>query len=101
MLITITDTEKAGWFKILTNDVYLAGMTMIKEINIAKESVKLMQVVKSNGIEYIEAHLQGLDNAVYSFTNQAQGTPYFPIESVNGVVPADLEDLKNKILALM
>lgn len=98
--VTITDTNKEGWISVNTNQLYLAGLTTFKEIDIKKNTVERVNIINNGGYEGIDIYVMG-KLTPYSVTNNIQETRLMPIESVNGASPVDLQDLKNKIMSLL
>jgi hypothetical protein len=100
--ITIIDTAKEGWLTVDTNALYSSGSVLKQQLNIKKTSINAVNIVKDAGSlqEFIEVHTSDT-SPPYTLSNNTSQSKFYPIESVNGGAPSSLEDLKDKILALI
>lgn len=100
-LITIVDTIKAGFITVKTNDFYNSGAVELKEMNITKASINAVNIIKdTDGQTYVKIHRSDTGKSFDVSSNLTQ-SKFYPIQSVNGVAPADSDNLKDLILALI
>ena len=96
---TITDTDKAGFITVLTNDLHAAGATPVVRRDIRKSTIEDLVKIDKNGDIFIEI-ISMVHRSLYT-CNLTGANGHFPVTSVNGETPADMDDLYTKLLALL
>jgi hypothetical protein len=99
--ITINNTDKAGWLRIQLNDYY-NGTNGDAEHYIPASGAGILRICRGtiDGVEFVEMHIVDKKQPLF-FTDGAGNDNIKTVDTVNGVAPSDLDDLKLKILALL
>ena len=97
MNVEITDTDKAGFIKFVYNS-YFPDSTKIKEQYKRKTDITSINLIKYGNTECLEMIYE--TNKSSYFINTVSDN-FFTVDSVNGIAPTSLNDLKDKILALL
>jgi len=101
MLITIDDTEKAGFFTITLNDLYVAKKSETIKKHLRKDFISSISLVGRNDDKHVEI-FDNNNQPIYLLTHILDGSVlYYPIERVNGETIQSIEDLYSKILSLL
>jgi hypothetical protein len=96
--IVITDTGKTGWIKIEYNAYYSSNVNHKLE-NVRKECISAIDIISVGGVECVE--VMGVQEFSQYFTHDAASQQFYIVDSVNGVAPTSVDDLKTKLLALL
>jgi len=98
--ITINNTDKAGYIRLELND-YFNGVNGDWEhyIPISGGITRVCSGM-ADGNSYVELHVNGKPHAFF-LTDSGVYDNIKIVDSVNGVAPTSLDDLKDKILALI
>lgn len=96
--VTIDNTTKSGRLRIQYNDLYPSRVDHSVQFQI-NETISAVDILDFAGAECVEV----MNNQSFAnmFTNDALSERFFPVDTVNGVAPASLSDLRDKILALL
>lgn len=97
--VTINNTDKADWLHIILNDYY-NGANGDSEHYTPIHDVGGLCIGKIDGVDYIELHIRHEDTSFY-LTNAGVSPNIMIVDSINGVAPTSLNDLRDKILALL
>jgi hypothetical protein len=99
--ITINNTDKAGWLRLQINDYY-DGLNGDAEHYVPASSAGILRICRGaiDTVEFVEMHIVDKKQPFF-FTNGAGNDNIRTVDTINGVVPTSLDDLKLKILALL
>jgi hypothetical protein len=95
--VVITDTDKVGFIKFVYNDYY-PTVTDHKVQFQRKENISAIDIIDCGGTEVLEIMD---DNTIRHYFIHSASDHFFTVDSVNGVAPTSLTDLRDKILALL
>lgn len=96
--LTIDNTTKTNWIYYVWNDYYTNGTCTHKEQFERMESITAVDIIKIGGNECVEIMNQQDFNVFLTHTSSNQ---FFQVDTINGVAPTSLTDLRDKILALL
>jgi hypothetical protein len=96
--VVITDTDKAGWIKIAYNDYYPTSVDHSVQFQ-RKTDISAVDLVKYGNEECME--VMNSNSFPQYFTNDLLDVGFFIVDSINGVAPTSLTDLRDKFLALL
>ena len=96
--LAINDTDKGGWIVIYMNDYYPTS-TMHAEHWIAKENLRGLDLITTNGEDGCELYVSHEPNPVLISFDVTDS--FFKVDTVNGVAATSNDDLRDKILALL
>jgi hypothetical protein len=98
--VTIDNTSKTGFLKINLGDYYSTTEGSEREhwVRISDDFTGLC-LKDVNGTLVVELHIGHEDNSFYF--NYTASTDAMIVDTVNGVAPTTLNDLRDKILALI
>lgn len=97
--VTINNTAKSGFLTINFGSYY-PSVSKHKEIySRISDDFGGVHTIEQDGFEGIELHLKTSDTSI--FLHYTSTTNYKIVDSVNGVAPTSLTDLRDKILALI
>ena len=96
--VTINNTSKSNWINYVWNDYFTNNTCTHKETFERIESIVAVDIIKVGGNECIEVMNQ--QDYPILLTN-GTSSKFFQVDSVNGVAPSSLTDLRDKILALL
>jgi hypothetical protein len=96
--ITIDNTSVEGWFNLYLNALATPGEDY--EHHCPLVEVSGVDLAEFNGHYGIELHITHEDKPFY-LSYAASTDNFLQVDSVNGVAPTSLDDLRDKILALL
>ena len=96
--VVITDTDKTGWIKIEYNAYYPTSCTH-KTLTERKESITAVDIIAVGGEECVEV-MGGQDFSEF-YTHDNTSNRFFIVDTINGVAPTSISDLRTKLLALL
>ncbi len=97
--ITINNTDKSGWLHISLGAYYNGTNGDSEHYTPIDGGIGGICVGKMDGVDYLELHIEHEKEAFY-LTNGAGNDNIKTVDTVNGVPPSSITDLKDKILAL-
>jgi hypothetical protein len=97
MGVVITDTSKLGFIKFENNN-YFPDYTKIKEQFKKKADITSVNIIKYGATDCIEI-IYEMNKSSYFIHTQSDN--FFTVDSVNGIAPTSLEDLRDKIIELL
>lgn len=95
--VVITDTSKTGWIKIVYND-YNSSLTDHKEQYQLKSDITAVDIITVGANDVVEIMNS---NSIRNYYTNIASDNFFTVDSVNGVAPTSITDLRDKILALL
>ena len=96
MNVTI-NTVNANWIEINYNS-YFPSLTDHKTQTQLKTDITAVDIIGVGESQVIEIMSS---NTVRTYFTNVESENFFTVDTINGQVPTSLEDLKNKILALL
>lgn len=95
--VVITDTTKAGWVKIVYNDYYPLSTDHAEQYRLKSDitAIDIIQVGTSEVVAIMNS------NSIRNYYTNMASTQFFTVDSVNGVAPSSVSDLRDKLLALL
>ena len=95
--VVITDTDKTGWLKIAYNDYYSANTDHKEQFQLKSDmtAVDIVLVGTSEVVEIMNS------NSIRNYYTNVASDNFFTVDTVNGVAPTSVSDLRTKILALL
>lgn len=95
--VVITDTDKAEWIKMSYNDYYPSQVDHKEQFQ-RKSDISAVDIILLGDSEAVEI----MDsNSVRNYYSNELSSSFFTVDSVNGVAPESITDLRDKILALL
>lgn len=95
--VVITDTTKTGWIKIVYNDYYPNSSDHKEQFQL-KTDISAVDIVVVGSSEVVEIMNS---NSIRNYYTNVASTNFFTVDTVNGVAPSSVSDLRDKILALL
>lgn len=96
--LVINNTSKADWVTYIWNDYYTNGTCSHKEQYERETAISAVDIIKIGGNECVEI-MNEQDFSI--FLTHTASNQFFVVDSINGVAPVSLTDLRDKILALL
>lgn len=98
--LTIVDTVKAGWITIQMNSYY-PSRTPHEELNFRKTNVGSVDKEFADGTDCVEMHISQESDLYLTYLVISDSSKSYTVDSVNGAAPVSINDLRDKILALL
>jgi hypothetical protein len=98
--VTIDDTFKVGWIKIDMNDYY-PYRTPHAQFIFRKTNLGSVDKEFADGATCVELHISHEPDLHLNVSVNPDAVKSFTVDTVNGLVPSSIDDLRDKILALL
>ena len=97
--VTILDTVKVGWITINMGDYY-PDRTPVPQFNIRKTIISDVDLEDKDMTSCVKMLLSEDRRFYFNITPNSDYIYSYAVDTVNGVAPTSIDDLRDKILAL-